>query len=75
MIKFIFVFMEWVILFFVIVGGCTLIGKLLGSLFFPKSKDGFSSYGGGYIDRSIHHHHNDNRSVHYHGKSNDKSIK
>lgn len=58
--------MGFVILFFVIVGGCTLIGKLLGNIFFPKGNDT------GYIDRSTtivhHHHYHDNRSVHIDGK-------
>ena len=55
-----------VILFFVIVGGCTLIGKILGNFLFPKGRSS------DYIDRSTnvvhHHHYHDNRSIHVDGK-------
>lgn len=57
--------MGLVILFFVVVGGCTLIGKILGNVLFPRN--GNSS---GYIDKSInvHHHYHDNRSINVDGK-------
>lgn len=58
--------LELFILFFVIVGGCTLIGKLFGKAMFPENKDSR------YVDRSTnvvhHHHYHDNRSVHVDGK-------
>jgi len=61
--------MELLILFFVIVGGCTVIGKIFGKIIFPKSRD----YSQGYVDRSttiIHnHHYHDNRSVNVNGNS------
>jgi hypothetical protein len=52
-----------IILFVVIVGGCWLIGKTLGSLLFGKSDNKET-----YIDKSVHHHHYDNRSVYMDGK-------
>ncbi|EJL66317.1 hypothetical protein PMI10_00665 [Flavobacterium sp. CF136] len=57
---------QLIILFFVVVGGCTLIGKLLGNAIFTNKSD--SSY----VDRSTtivhHHHYHDNRSVYVDGK-------
>ncbi|TDO68077.1 hypothetical protein EV143_1212 [Flavobacterium chryseum] len=55
-----------VILFFVIVGGCWMIGKGIGNALFPDKKDST------YVDKSTtivhHHHYHDNRSVHVDGK-------
>lgn len=46
-------------LFIVIVGGCWLIGKLVGEAIFGKASKTDT-----YIDKSVHHHYHDNRSVH-----------
>jgi len=48
-----------VVLFFICVGGCSLLAKIIGNSLFGKSqqKDSF-------IDKSVHHHYYDNRSVH-----------
>lgn len=50
--------LELVILFFVCVGGCSLVAKIIGDSLFgkPPRKDT-------YIDKSVHHHYYDNRSV------------
>jgi len=56
--------MEFIlVLFFIIVGGFTLIGKLLGISFTPKN-------GSHFVDKSthIHHHYHDNRSINIDGE-------
>jgi len=48
-----------VILFVVLVGGGWLIGKLVGEALFPKCKEsGFT-----YIDKSVHHHYHEHKSI------------
>jgi len=56
-----------VVLFFVVVGGCWMIGKGIGNALFPD-RDNTKKY----VDNSTtivhHHHYHDNRSVHVDGK-------
>jgi len=52
--------MDFVIaLFIVCVGGCWLIARLIGSAIFGKDSDTKPTY----IDKSVHYHLHDNRSV------------
>ena len=52
-----------VLLFVVIVGGCWLIGKVLGAILF-----GESDHKDMYVDKSVHNHYYDHRSVFMDGK-------
>lgn len=49
-------------LFMFFVGGGWLIGKSIGNALFGKSSKRIT-----YIDRTVHHHYYDNRSVHLNG--------
>ena len=51
---------ELIIIVFIIIGGFTLLGNLLGKLFFPKKNKQNT-----YVDKitHIHHHYHDNRSI------------
>jgi hypothetical protein len=46
------------ILFIVCVGGCWLLFRAIGNAIFPKENDNST-----FVDRSVHHHYYDNRSV------------
>lgn len=50
-------------LFIVIVGGCWLFFRAIGNALFPD-RDTEK----GYIDKSVHHHYHDNRTVNMDGK-------
>ena len=52
---------ELAVLFFVIVGGCTWLFRVV-------AKAVFGTKSGGYIDKSTHHHYYDHRQVHVHKK-------
>lgn len=47
-----------VVLFFICVGGCSLVAKIIGNSFLGKGQPKDT-----YIDKSVHHHYYDNRSV------------
>lgn len=50
--------LELIILFFVCVGGCSLLGKILGAVLFGSKSNGFH-----FTDKTTHHHYYDNRSI------------
>lgn len=51
------------ILFVVCVGGCWLLFRAIGNALFPKHNDSNT-----FVDKSVHQHHYDNRSVHLNGE-------
>jgi multidrug efflux pump subunit AcrB len=52
-----------IVLFVVIVGGCWLLFRAIGNAIFPKENDKTT-----FVDKSVHHHYHDNRSVHVNGE-------
>lgn len=56
-------------MFVIFVGGGWLFGKLLGGFLFPDREEKPT-----YIDKSVHYHYYDNRSVHVDGEEF-KSLK
>lgn len=60
----------FVILFFVLAGGGWLIGKSIGNVLFPTTKEEKATF----IDKSVHHHYHDNRTVNLNGEEF-KSLK
>lgn len=58
------------VLFVIFVGGGWLIGKSVGNTLFPTERRERNVY----IDKSVHHHYHDNRSIHVDGKEF-KSLK
>lgn len=61
------VFILFLLVFFV--GGGWVVGKAVGSLFFPESSDNHNEPGNTFIDNSVHHH------FHVHDSSKSVEIK
>lgn len=55
-----------VVLFFICVGGCYVVFKAIGDAVFGKGENQNT-----YIDKSVHHHYYDNRSINV----NDETFK
>jgi diacylglycerol kinase family enzyme len=51
-------------LFILCVGGCWLLAKLFGEAMFGKSDNKNT-----YVDKSVHHHYHDNRSINVDGET------
>jgi hypothetical protein len=57
--------MDFVIILFVVcVGGCYLVAKAIGNAIFGASEKKDT-----YIDKSVHHHYHDNRSINVDGET------